>query len=47
LPASLARAGQQLAGKTAPNALAITKETLAPLYARERETLVTLLCKLQ
>ena len=44
---SLTRAGQQLAEKTAPNALAITKETLAPLDARERETLVTLLCKLR
>jgi len=44
---SLTRAGQQLAEKAAPNALAITKETLAPLDARERETLVTLLCKLR
>src|SRR4051794_37546482 len=47
LMVSLTRAGQQLAEKTAPNALAITKETLAPLDARERETLVTLLCRLR
>ncbi|WP_375411365.1 MarR family winged helix-turn-helix transcriptional regulator [uncultured Bradyrhizobium sp.] len=44
---SLTRAGQQLAEKTAPNALAITRETLAPLDANERETLVTLLSKLR
>jgi MarR family transcriptional regulator, lower aerobic nicotinate degradation pathway regulator len=44
---SLTRAGQQLAEKTAPNALAISKETLAPLDARERETLVVLLNKLR
>jgi DNA-binding MarR family transcriptional regulator len=44
---SLTRAGQQLAEKTAANALAITRETLAPLDARERETLVTLLSKLR
>jgi DNA-binding MarR family transcriptional regulator len=44
---SLTRAGQQLAEKAAPNALAITKETLAPLDARERETLVALLSKLR
>lgn len=44
---SLTRAGQQLADKTAANALAITKETLAPLDARERETLLALLSKLR
>jgi hypothetical protein len=30
-----------------PNALAITKEMLTPLDARERETLVALLSKLR
>jgi DNA-binding MarR family transcriptional regulator len=44
---SLTRAGQQLAEKAAPNALAISKETLAPLDAKERETLVALLNKLR
>jgi MarR family transcriptional regulator, lower aerobic nicotinate degradation pathway regulator len=44
---SLTRAGQQLAEKAVPNALAITKETLAPLDARERETLVALLSRLR
>src|SRR6202051_4901640 len=44
---SLTRAGQQLAEKVAPNALTITRETLAPLDARERETLVALLSKLR
>ena len=44
---SLTRAGQQLAEKAAPNALAISKETLAPLDARERETFVGLLNKLR
>ena len=44
---SLTRAGQQLAEKAALNALAITRETLAPLDARERETLVALLSKLR
>ena len=44
---SLTRAGQQMAEKTAPNALAISKETLAPLDARERETLFALLAKLR
>src|ERR1700746_4109427 len=44
---SLTRAGQQMAEKAAPNALAITRETLAPLDARERETLVGLLAKLR
>jgi DNA-binding MarR family transcriptional regulator len=44
---SLTRAGQQLADKTAANALAITKETLSPLDAKERETLLALLDKLR
>ena len=44
---SLTRAGQQLAEKAAPNALAISRETLAPLDAREREALVELLSKLR
>jgi DNA-binding MarR family transcriptional regulator len=44
---SLTRAGQQLAEKAAPNALAISKETLAPLDAKERETLIALLNKLK
>jgi DNA-binding MarR family transcriptional regulator len=44
---SLSRAGQQVVEKAAPNALAITRETLAPLDARERETLLALLAKLR
>lgn len=44
---SLTRAGQAMAEKAAPNALAITKETLAPLDAKERETLIALLSKLR
>ncbi len=44
---SLTRAGQQLAEKAVPNALAITRETLAPLEPKERETLVALLGKLR
>jgi DNA-binding MarR family transcriptional regulator len=44
---SLTRAGQQLAEKLAPNAIAITRETLAPLDAKERELLMTLLNKLR
>jgi len=44
---SLTRAGQQLAEKAAPNALAITRETLAPLDSGEREMLMTLLAKLR
>ena len=47
LMVSLTRAGQQIAEKAAPNAFAITKETLAPLDAKERETLVALLSKLR
>ena len=37
----------QLAEKAVPNALAITKETLAPLDAKEREMLIALLSKLR
>jgi MarR family transcriptional regulator, lower aerobic nicotinate degradation pathway regulator len=44
---SLSRAGQQMAEKAALNALAISRETLAPLDARERETLFALLNKLR
>ena len=44
---SLTRAGQQLAEKLAPNAIAITRETLAPLDAKERELLMGLLSKLR
>jgi hypothetical protein len=36
-----------MAEKAVPNALAITRETLAPLDAKERETLVTLLSRLR
>jgi len=44
---SLTRAGQEMAEKAAPSALAISKETLAPLDAKERETLMGLLNKLR
>src|SRR3954466_11095630 len=44
---TLTRAGQQLAEKVAPNALAITRETLEPLEAKEREMLTALLNKLR
>ncbi|MGY4409920.1 DNA-binding MarR family transcriptional regulator [Bradyrhizobium sp. LB7.1] len=44
---SLTRAGQQLAEKVAPSALAITRETLAPLDAKEREMLMSLLNRLR
>lgn len=44
---SLTRAGQQLAEKLAPNALAISRETLAPLDAKERDLLMALLNKLR
>src|ERR1044072_5586111 len=47
LVVSLTRGGQQLAEKAVPNALAITRETLAPLDAREREALMALLGKLR
>jgi MarR family transcriptional regulator, lower aerobic nicotinate degradation pathway regulator len=44
---SLTRAGQQMAEKAAPNALAISRETLAPLDSKERETLFALLSRLR
>jgi len=44
---SLTRAGQQTAEKAAPHALEISRQTLAPLDARERETLLALLGKLR
>jgi DNA-binding MarR family transcriptional regulator len=44
---SLSRAGQQLAEKAAPNALAISRETLAPLEPKEREVLMGLLSRLR
>jgi DNA-binding MarR family transcriptional regulator len=44
---SLTRAGQQVVEKAAPAALAITRETLAPLDAKERETLIALLSRLR
>src|SRR5215472_2176264 len=47
LKVTLTRAGRELAEKVAVNALAITKETLAPLDAREREMLTELLSKLR
>src|SRR6201986_5019944 len=43
LRVSLTRAGQQLAEKVEANAVAISKETLAPLEPRERELFVALL----
>ena len=47
LRVSLTRVGQQLAEKVAANALAISRETLAPLDPRERELLVALLERLR
>jgi MarR family transcriptional regulator, lower aerobic nicotinate degradation pathway regulator len=47
LVVSLTRAGQQAAEKAAPNALAISRETLAPLDAKERELLFALLNKIR
>jgi DNA-binding MarR family transcriptional regulator len=44
---NLTRAGQQMAEKAAPNALAISRETLAPLDIKEREILIALLNKLR
>jgi DNA-binding MarR family transcriptional regulator len=44
---NLTRAGQQLAEKVAPHALAITRETLAPLEPKEREMLMALLSRLR
>ncbi|MFZ5733364.1 MAG: MarR family winged helix-turn-helix transcriptional regulator [Pseudomonadota bacterium] len=43
---SLTRAGQAVVEKTLPLAADITEETLAPLSAKERETLAALLAKL-
>ena len=43
----LTRAGQQIVDKLAAVALAVSDETLAPLTARERTTLVALLEKLR
>ena len=40
-------AGQQAVEKAAPNAIAISRETLAPLDPREREALIALLTKLR
>jgi MarR family transcriptional regulator, lower aerobic nicotinate degradation pathway regulator len=47
LRVNLTRAGQQLTEKVASNALAISRETLAPLDPREREMLVELLSRLR
>jgi DNA-binding MarR family transcriptional regulator len=44
---SLTRAGQQLTEKAAPNALAISRETLAPLEPKERDVLMELLNRLR
>ena len=44
---SLTRLGQQAAEKGAMNATAITKETMAPLDAKERDSLIALLRKLR
>src|SRR6201994_4723247 len=44
---SLTRAGAQTAEKAATSALAISKETLAPLEPKERDTLFALLNKLR
>lgn len=46
LEVALSPAGQALAERTVPNARRITEETLAPLSAAERTTLITLLRKL-
>lgn len=43
----LTRLGQRTAEKAAPNAIAITQETLTPLDAKEREALIALLSKLR
>jgi MarR family transcriptional regulator, lower aerobic nicotinate degradation pathway regulator len=47
LKVSLTRTGRELAEKVASNALAITRQTLAPLDASEREMLTALLSKLR
>jgi DNA-binding MarR family transcriptional regulator len=44
---SLSRAGAQMAEKAAANAHAISRETLAPLDPKERETLFALLNRLR
>jgi DNA-binding MarR family transcriptional regulator len=44
---SLTRRGLQIADKATLNALAISSETLAPLSANERETLIDILNKLR
>jgi MarR family transcriptional regulator, lower aerobic nicotinate degradation pathway regulator len=44
---SLTRAGQLIAEKAAPQALEITRQTLAPLDTKERETLLALLSRLR
>jgi len=44
---SLTKTGQQLAEKAAQNALAISRETLAPLEPKEREVLMELLNRLR
>ena len=44
---SLSRTGQQAVEKASPNALAITRETLAPLDAKERETLMSLIARIR
>ncbi|MEW6642340.1 MAG: MarR family winged helix-turn-helix transcriptional regulator [Pseudomonadota bacterium] len=43
----LTKAGQLAAEKALPNAIAISDTTLAPLSAKERETLLELLAKLR
>ncbi|HWV97210.1 MAG TPA: MarR family winged helix-turn-helix transcriptional regulator [Xanthobacteraceae bacterium] len=43
----LTRAGQAMVEKTAPSALQVTEETLAPLTAKERDVFVALLAKLR
>lgn len=43
----LTRAGQQAVEKLAPEALRVTEETLAPLTAKERATLLALLDRLR
>ena len=44
---SLTRAGREMAEEAAANALAISRETLAPLDSKEREMLIGLLKKLR
>jgi DNA-binding MarR family transcriptional regulator len=46
LQVSLTKAGQQVARKVLPNAIAISEATFAPLGAKEREQLLVLLSKL-